>query len=94
MNRQRHLLPYLRAFEAVARLQSVRLAGSELGLSPGAVSLQLKKLAVGLGATLFEKDGRGLRLTPAGQNLAEVVTRALGDIQAAATVATQNTSVR
>ncbi len=89
MSRQRHLLPYLRAFEAVARLQSVRLAGSELGLSPGAVSLQLKKLATELGAPVFEKDGRGLRLTPAGQSLAEVVARALGEIQNAAATATQ-----
>jgi len=89
MTPQKHLLPYLRAFEAVARLQSVRLAGEELGLTSGAVSLQLKKLASGLGVVLFEKDGRGLRLTPAGQNLAEVVARTLGEIQAAATAATQ-----
>jgi len=70
-------LPYLRAFDAVVRHGTVREAGDDLGVTPGAVSMQLKKLGEVTGLTLFEKDGRGLRLTPAGHEFAQVVRRNL-----------------
>ena len=59
----------LRAFEATARLGSVRLAADSLALTHGAVSRRITKLADDLGFRLFEKSGRGLRLTSAGQTL-------------------------
>ncbi len=59
----------LRAFEAVARLGSVSLASSELSVSPGAVSRQLKELESSLGVTVLERDGRGVRLTSDGKCL-------------------------
>ena len=59
----------LRAFETVARLGSVSLAGAELSVSPGAVSRQLKELECCLGVTVLERDGRGVRLTSDGKCL-------------------------
>src|SRR5262245_38398330 len=65
------LLPQLIVFEAVARLGSVTRAAEELHLAQPTVSLQLKKLAETLEVTLFEPQGRGLRLTGAGHSLRE-----------------------
>ena len=59
----------LRAFEAVARLGSVSLAGAELSVTPGAVSRHIKELEADLGVAILERNGRGVRLTAAGQNL-------------------------
>jgi LysR family transcriptional regulator, low CO2-responsive transcriptional regulator len=65
------LLPQLLVFNAVARLGSVTRAAEELHLAQPTVSLQLKKLAVTLEVTLFEQQGRQLRLTGAGHALRE-----------------------
>ncbi|BCH21673.1 transcriptional regulator [Mesorhizobium sp. L-8-10] len=59
----------LRAFETTARLGSVRLAADSLALTHGAVSRRVAKLSDDLGFRLFEKSGRGLRLTAAGETL-------------------------
>lgn len=59
----------LRAFEAAARLNSVSQAAEFLSVTHGAVSRQLKVLEQELGVPLFMKDGRGLKLTDAGQRL-------------------------
>ncbi|ARL88695.1 LysR substrate-binding domain-containing protein [Burkholderia pseudomallei] len=59
----------LRAFEAAARLGSVRQAADDLALTHGAISRRITKLSDDLGFKLFEKSGRGLRLTPAGETL-------------------------
>ena len=59
----------LRAFEAVARLGSVSLAGVELSVTPGAVSRHIKELENDLGVTTLERDGRGVRLTVDGKRL-------------------------
>jgi DNA-binding transcriptional LysR family regulator len=66
----------LRAFETVARLASVRAAAGELALTHGAVSRRVAKLAVDLGLRLLEPDGRGVRLTPDGEKLAEATGKA------------------
>jgi DNA-binding transcriptional LysR family regulator len=70
----------LRAFEATARLGSVRLAADSLALTHGAVSRRVTKLAKDIGVKLFEKDGRGLRLTPAGDTLQLTVSRFFGEL--------------
>ncbi|MCR2535895.1 LysR family transcriptional regulator, partial [Salmonella enterica] len=67
----------LRAFEAVARLGSVRAAADELSLTHGAVSRRVTKLADDLGLTLVEPAGRGLRVTADGRLLASSMGRAL-----------------
>ena len=66
------LLPQLFVFEAVARLGSVTRAAEELHLAQPTVSMQLKKLADTLEVTLFEPQGRQLRLTGAGHALREI----------------------
>lgn len=78
-----HFLPYIRAFEAVARIGSVRQAADELGLSPGAVSLQLRRLSETTGLTLLEKSGRNIKLTAAGREFAQTVSHAIGNLAAA-----------
>lgn len=59
----------LRAFEAVARLGSISLAGGELSVTPGAVSRHIKELENDLGVSVLERDGRGVRLTSDGKRL-------------------------
>jgi DNA-binding transcriptional LysR family regulator len=60
-------LRFLREFEERGTLAAVAAA---LGYSPSAVSQQLTLLEKEVAAPLFEKAGRGLRLTDAGQLLA------------------------
>ncbi len=60
-------LPALRAFEAVARLGSVRAAAEELHVTPGAVSQQVKALESELGVTLIRRTGTGVALTRIGE---------------------------
>lgn len=59
----------LRAFEATARLGGVGRAAQDLHVTHGAVSRQLKLLEDHLGMALFQRAGRGLRLTAAGTRL-------------------------
>ena len=70
-------LTALPAFEATARLGSVRAAAEELGRTPGAVSKQLRHLAEDLGTALFEREGTGLQLTEEGARLLRVTGRSL-----------------
>src|SRR5689334_9649500 len=57
------------SFLAVARLGSVGEAARVLGRSQPAISHRLRALQDELGVELFEKVGRGLRLTETGQRL-------------------------
>lgn len=59
-------LKALHVFEAVGRLGGVVAAARELGVSPGAISQQLRRLEESLGMTLTLRQGSGIRLTPAG----------------------------
>jgi len=56
----------LRAFEAVSRHLSYRLAADELRVTPAAVKQLVVKLETTLDTPLVERRGRGLALTPAG----------------------------
>ena len=60
-------LRQLRVFEAVARHLSVTRAAEELHLTPPAVSIQIRLLEGHAKAPLFERLGRGMRLTAAGE---------------------------
>jgi LysR family glycine cleavage system transcriptional activator len=68
----------LRAFEAIARTGSVTRAAEELFRTHGAISRHLKLLREHAGVELFEKDGTGLRLTPAASDF-YVATRSAFD---------------
>jgi LysR family glycine cleavage system transcriptional activator len=69
-------LPALRAFEAVARLGSVRAAAAELFVTPGAVSQQVKALEAELGVTLIRRTGTGVALTQIGEVAVSDLTQA------------------
>jgi len=60
-------LRQLRVFESAARHLSVTRAAEELHLTPPAVSIQIRQLEGHAGTELFERTGRGLRLTHAGE---------------------------
>ncbi|UWQ61971.1 LysR family transcriptional regulator [Leisingera caerulea] len=59
-------LGWLSAFDAAARHLNFTKAAQELGLSQGAVSLQIQKLEKALSASLFERRGRHVVLTDEG----------------------------
>jgi LysR family glycine cleavage system transcriptional activator len=59
-------LAALRAFEAAARLGSVRRAAEELHVTPAAVTQQIRALEADLGLALVQKRGNALELTAAG----------------------------
>ena len=76
-------LAWVRAFEASARRLSFAAAAKELGLTPAAVSQQIRALETHLGFTLFERLPRGVALTPMGEAWAPSVRRALDDLAVA-----------
>lgn len=59
----------LRTFVTVADSSSMTVAANMLNMTQGAVSQQVKRLEDSLGGELFERDRRGLRLTPRGERL-------------------------
>jgi len=71
----------LRAFEAAARLESVSRAARELHVTHGAISRQLRVLEEAAGRPLFARQGRGVALTPAGQQLHERIGAAFGQLR-------------
>ncbi len=58
---------HLRYFWAVAREGNLTRAAAQLHVSQSAVSVQIKKLEESLGKDLFDRSGRGLKLTEAGR---------------------------
>lgn len=62
-------LDTLRAFEAAARSGSFSAAAEALNLTHGAVSRQVARLEHWLGLRVFERQARGVALTPEGQRL-------------------------
>ena len=71
-----HKLPpvtELRAFEAAARQVSFKKAAAELGLTPTAISHQIRLLEQYCGTALFRRRPRPLALTETGARLFPVV---------------------
>ena len=64
----------LRAFEAAARHLSIKDAGAEIGVTPSAVSHQLRILEELLGVDLMRRAGPRLELTETGRVLAPELT--------------------
>lgn len=83
MTRRLPPLTAVRAFEAVARLGSVKRAAIELFVTASAVSHQIKSLETHLGVSLFVRERRQLRLTAVGQRYLEAVGHALDTIDIA-----------
>lgn len=68
-------------FEAVARLGTVTKAAGELGVSPSAVSQQIRLLEAQFGVKLFRREKRRLRLTLDGDRLFQTTTQAFGALR-------------
>jgi LysR family glycine cleavage system transcriptional activator len=60
-------LPWLRAFEAASRAGNFSSAGEELGLTPAAISHQVRSLEEHLGYPLFSRQTRPMELTMMGE---------------------------
>src|SRR4051794_13855988 len=73
----------LRLFLELSRRGSMRAVAEELGYTTSTVSQQLGVLAREAGATLIERDGRRVRLTPAGRRLADHAVTILAALEAA-----------
>ena len=74
-------LDCLRFFEAAARHQSFVLAAEELDVTPPAVAHRIRMLESHLGAELFTRRHRGVRLNRRGRAYQEEVRRILLDIR-------------
>lgn len=79
MRQTRKLPPLgaLRAFEAAARHLSFKAAADELGVTPTAISHQLRLLEDSIGQRLFVRQIRKVTLTPAGETLYPVLREGL-----------------
>jgi DNA-binding transcriptional LysR family regulator len=74
-------LEQVRSFLAVAETEHVSKAAASLFLTQGAVTQQLHHFESALGLRLLERDGRGVRLTDAGRNLAVSCRAALRAVE-------------
>ncbi|MCO5066975.1 MAG: transcriptional regulator GcvA [Rhizobiaceae bacterium] len=68
-------LRVLRGFEAAGRLLNFSHAAAELGVTPAAISHQVRELEDQLGVELFSRSSRSVQLTAAG----EILHRAAGE---------------
>jgi DNA-binding transcriptional LysR family regulator len=73
----------LRVFAEVARLSSVQRAAEALHLTPPAVSMQIKELENQVGLQLFDRAGRRLSLSTAGEYFLVYARRLLGTLKEA-----------
>ena len=73
----------LRLLLELSHRGSMRAVADELGYTTSTVSQQLAVLAREAGATLIEREGRRVRLTPAGRRLADHAVTILAALEAA-----------
>lgn len=83
MNRMLPGTRALRTFEAAARHLNFTRAADELGLTPAAVSHQIKEIEDQLGLVLFVRTSRSIQLTAAGAVLFAATVAALDGLQRA-----------
>jgi DNA-binding transcriptional LysR family regulator len=73
----------LKVLAAVSRRGSVTEAARELGYAQPSVSHHLNRLEAETGVQLTQRVGRGIRLTPAGELLAQRAAEILGRVESA-----------
>lgn len=73
----------MRILHALATTGSLTAAAASLGLSQPAVSQRIKRVETRLSVPLIERQGRGIRLTTAGNILAEHARTVVAEIDAA-----------
>ena len=72
----------IRAFLAVARLESFTKAAQALNLSQPALTVQIRNLEEGLGLKLIDRNTRTVGLTRMGRELLPALQRIMGDLEA------------
>ncbi|MFO7921261.1 LysR family transcriptional regulator [Rhodobacteraceae bacterium W635] len=75
-------LSALRAFEAAARLQSFSAAARELNVTHAAIAQHVRALEAHFAVTLVEREGRAMRPTAEGRQLAQDLEDGFGTIAA------------
>ena len=80
---------HLEILRAIAREGSLTAAARRLGLSQSALSHAVRKLEAVLGAEVWVREGRGLRLTAAGEHLLSFAARVLPQFEHAERTVTQ-----
>lgn len=70
----------LRVFATAAHHSSIVIAAEALGVSPSAVSHQIKKLEDQIGIPLFKRRNNAIRLTESGQHLQQAADAALANL--------------
>jgi DNA-binding transcriptional LysR family regulator len=65
----------LRYVDQVARSGSIQRAAKELNIAASAINRQILTLEHDLGVALFERVSKGMRLTPAGDNVVTLSRR-------------------
>jgi len=80
---------HLTLLREVDRRGSLTAAAKTLGLTQSALSHAIKRVEQQFGTALWEKEGRGLRLTPAGRYLLELAQRLLPELDHAEHVVDQ-----
>src|SRR3989440_12895195 len=76
----RHLR-FLRSVDEVARAGSIRRAAEQLHVTASAVNRRVMDLEEELGAALFERRPRGMRLTAAGELFVRYIREQTGDVE-------------
>ena len=74
-------LRQLKTFKSVATAGGISAAARELHLTQPAVSMQLKELEGSCGVTLYERSGRGIQLTTAGETVLNTATAILDTLR-------------
>jgi LysR family transcriptional regulator of beta-lactamase len=80
----------LRTFELAARLESFARAAEQLNVTPAAVSHQVRQLEAWLGVPLFDRRGRGLRLSARGRSLQPIVAQGIARLVDGVTAAREH----
>lgn len=86
-------LRQLRYFTLVADVGSIARASAHLGVAAPAISRAIAALEQDLGSRLFDRDGRGMRLTIAGERLRGRASQILRDVELARQEAVADTAL-
>ncbi len=86
----------LRSFEAAARLGSFNAAAAELGVTPAAISLQVRRLEEVMGRPLFVRGHRSVKLSEAGARLSPGLSKLFSRMEhlLAQTIGSENALLR
>src|SRR6185295_18514667 len=88
------LLPALHDALVVAQTSSIGEAARRLHKTPSAVSQQLRRIEEHFGVTLFEKVGRGIRPSPAGEAALGALTRVFDEAASLGTLLSELAGAR